>query len=229
MDVEADRRVVLPRRGRSGAQGRARRRRGRGRALPGPAAAAYAAQPIETTPLALSMLAASEAPLPERRRQLREIGDTSLFVSGFWSDSFARARGRRRLLHRHGRLGLRRARPRRDGLDPRSLRRRVRGAGRELRPLRRRAGADQPARARRPRPIRTSSGCTLLAAERRAPSAAARLAAMGVVAAARRRRKAAVRRRRRRRTPRPSVLARLQRGLEALYRVETHARRSTRS
>jgi hypothetical protein len=49
--------------------------------------AAYAAQQIETTPLALRMLAASEAPLPERRRHLREIGDTSLFVSGFWSES----------------------------------------------------------------------------------------------------------------------------------------------
>jgi hypothetical protein len=49
--------------------------------------AAYAAQPIETTPLALRMLAATEAPLPERRRHLRDIGDTSLYVSGFWSDS----------------------------------------------------------------------------------------------------------------------------------------------
>jgi hypothetical protein len=49
--------------------------------------AGYAAQPIETTPLALRMLAASEAPLQERRRTLREVGDTSLYVSGFWSES----------------------------------------------------------------------------------------------------------------------------------------------
>jgi len=49
--------------------------------------AGYAAQPIETTPLALRMLEACDAPLPERRRYLREIGDTSLYVSGFWSES----------------------------------------------------------------------------------------------------------------------------------------------
>lgn|SRR5436190_7487507 len=49
--------------------------------------AGYAAQQIESTPLALRMLAAAEAPPPERRRQLRHIGDTSLYVSGFWSDS----------------------------------------------------------------------------------------------------------------------------------------------
>jgi hypothetical protein len=47
----------------------------------------YAVQQIETTPLALRMLAAADAPLRERRRQLRDIGDTSLYVSGFWSDS----------------------------------------------------------------------------------------------------------------------------------------------
>ena len=51
--------------------------------------AAYAAQPIEDTPIALRMLAATEAPLPQRRRQLREIGDTSLYVSGFWSEHLA--------------------------------------------------------------------------------------------------------------------------------------------
>jgi len=49
----------------------------------------YAVQQIESTPLALRMLAAAEAPLPERRRHLRHIGDTSLYVSGFWSDSLA--------------------------------------------------------------------------------------------------------------------------------------------
>jgi hypothetical protein len=47
----------------------------------------YAVQQIESTPLALRMLAAAEAPQPERRRQLRHIGDTSLYVSGFWSES----------------------------------------------------------------------------------------------------------------------------------------------
>jgi hypothetical protein len=47
----------------------------------------YAVQQIESTPLALRMLAAAEAPAPERRRHLRRIGDTSLYVSGFWSES----------------------------------------------------------------------------------------------------------------------------------------------
>ena len=49
--------------------------------------AGYAVQQIESTPLALRMLAAAEAPPPERRRHLRHIGDTSLYVSGFWSES----------------------------------------------------------------------------------------------------------------------------------------------
>jgi hypothetical protein len=50
----------------------------------------FATHPVNEEPLALKLLAAKEAPPIERRRQLREIGDTSLFVSGFWSDSFAR-------------------------------------------------------------------------------------------------------------------------------------------
>ena len=70
---------------------------------------AYASQPVDETPLALKLLAAREAAPSERRRQLREVGDTSLFVSGFWSDSFARAGGRRGLPHRRGRHRLRRA------------------------------------------------------------------------------------------------------------------------
>ena len=49
--------------------------------------AGYAVRQIESTPLALRMLAAAEAPPPERRRHLRRIGDTSLYVSGFWSES----------------------------------------------------------------------------------------------------------------------------------------------
>ena len=52
--------------------------------------AGYAAQQIESTPLALRMLAAAEAPPRERRRHLRDIGDTSLYVSGFWSESLER-------------------------------------------------------------------------------------------------------------------------------------------
>ncbi len=51
--------------------------------------AGYAAQRIEDKPLALRMLAAAEAPERERRRQLREVGDTSLYLSGFWSESLA--------------------------------------------------------------------------------------------------------------------------------------------
>jgi hypothetical protein len=50
----------------------------------------FATHPVDEEPLALKLLAAKEAPPLERRRQLREIGDTSLFVSGFWSESFAR-------------------------------------------------------------------------------------------------------------------------------------------
>jgi hypothetical protein len=50
----------------------------------------YATRPVDEQPLALKLMAAEEAAPAERRRQLREVGDTSLFVSGFWSDSFAR-------------------------------------------------------------------------------------------------------------------------------------------
>lgn len=53
--------------------------------------AGYAAQPIEDTPLALRMAAAVEAPPRERRKKLREIGDTSLYVSGFWGESLTEA------------------------------------------------------------------------------------------------------------------------------------------
>jgi hypothetical protein len=51
---------------------------------------AYATQPLDDAPLGVKMLSAFEAAPPERRRALREVGDTSLFVSGFWSESFAR-------------------------------------------------------------------------------------------------------------------------------------------
>jgi hypothetical protein len=49
--------------------------------------AAYAAQPIENRPLGLQLLQARQASPRERRSRLREIGDTSLFLSGFWGDS----------------------------------------------------------------------------------------------------------------------------------------------
>src|SRR3954464_8674128 len=49
--------------------------------------AAYAAQPIEGRPLGLQLLHAQQASPRERRTRLREIGDTSLFLSGFWGDS----------------------------------------------------------------------------------------------------------------------------------------------
>jgi hypothetical protein len=52
--------------------------------------AAYVAQPIEDRPLAIRLLDAMEASPRERRTQLREIGDTSLFLSGFWGESLGR-------------------------------------------------------------------------------------------------------------------------------------------
>ena len=51
--------------------------------------ATYAAQPIEERPLALKMLEAAEATPRARRTQLREVGDTSLYLSGFWAESLA--------------------------------------------------------------------------------------------------------------------------------------------
>jgi hypothetical protein len=51
--------------------------------------ATYAAQPIEDRPLGLKMLESADAPPRERRSQLREVGDTSLYVSGFWAESLA--------------------------------------------------------------------------------------------------------------------------------------------
>lgn len=52
--------------------------------------ATYASQPIDDEPLALKLLGALDAAPRQRREQLRQVGDTSLFVSGFWTDSFAR-------------------------------------------------------------------------------------------------------------------------------------------
>ena len=67
------------------------------------------------------------------------------------------------------------------GLDRRSVRRRVRRAGGELRPLRRRAGADQPARRHADQQPGHPAALPALAADARALDAAARLAALGVV------------------------------------------------
>jgi hypothetical protein len=50
----------------------------------------YAGQGIDDTPLALKLLGALEATPRERRLQLKEIGDTSLYVSGFWAESLER-------------------------------------------------------------------------------------------------------------------------------------------
>jgi hypothetical protein len=52
--------------------------------------ATYASQPIDESPLALKLLGAYEAAPREKREKLREVGDTSLFLSGFWAESFAR-------------------------------------------------------------------------------------------------------------------------------------------
>jgi hypothetical protein len=53
--------------------------------------AGYAAHTIESTPLALRMADAAFASPRERRKKLRGIGDTSLYVSGFWGESLEEA------------------------------------------------------------------------------------------------------------------------------------------
>lgn len=50
----------------------------------------YARQPIDDAPLALKLLEALDAAPRERRERLKEVGETSLFVSGFYQESFAR-------------------------------------------------------------------------------------------------------------------------------------------
>lgn len=52
--------------------------------------ATYANQQIDDAPLGLKLLESVSAEPRERREKLREVGDTSLFVSGFWTESFAR-------------------------------------------------------------------------------------------------------------------------------------------
>ena len=53
--------------------------------------AGYAAHPIDDKPLALRMLQSVDLEPRKRRTELRNIGDTSLYVSGFWSESLARS------------------------------------------------------------------------------------------------------------------------------------------
>ena len=53
--------------------------------------AGYAAHPIDDKPLALRMLQSVDLEPRQRRTELRNIGDTSLYVSGFWSESLARS------------------------------------------------------------------------------------------------------------------------------------------
>jgi hypothetical protein len=50
----------------------------------------YATQPIDDRPLGVMLLEAFHATPRERRELLRDVGDTSLFVSGFWADSLSR-------------------------------------------------------------------------------------------------------------------------------------------
>jgi hypothetical protein len=50
----------------------------------------FAARPLDDQALGPRLLAALEAAPTERRRQLREVGDTSLYVSGFFTESFSR-------------------------------------------------------------------------------------------------------------------------------------------
>lgn len=50
----------------------------------------YAAAPLDDTPLAFKMKEAIEASGAERRHCLRQIGDRSLFVSGFFAESLGR-------------------------------------------------------------------------------------------------------------------------------------------
>ncbi len=50
--------------------------------------ASYVSQPIESEPLGCKLLASLNASPPGVRREgLRTVGDTALFLSGFWSDS----------------------------------------------------------------------------------------------------------------------------------------------
>ena len=62
-------------------------------------------------PLALRLGRALESGGLEQRARLRNLGDFSLFMSGFFSDSLQPARRRRRLLRVDGGVRLRLAEP----------------------------------------------------------------------------------------------------------------------
>jgi hypothetical protein len=52
--------------------------------------AAFAKAPVDDQPLALKMASALYATPEERVRALKDVGDTSLYISGFFSDSLQR-------------------------------------------------------------------------------------------------------------------------------------------
>jgi len=61
------------------------------------------AEGVRLKPLAHMLAEAMEAPTAERRDQaLRRLGDVSLFVAGFFAQSFARRIRRRTAIHRRG-------------------------------------------------------------------------------------------------------------------------------
>jgi hypothetical protein len=53
---------------------------------------AFIKAPLDDQPLALKMASAAAATPDERIRHLKEVGDTSLYVSGFFADSLQRKR-----------------------------------------------------------------------------------------------------------------------------------------
>ena len=52
--------------------------------------AAFTKAPVDDEPLALKIATAANAAPDERARQLKDVGDTSLYVSGFFADSLQR-------------------------------------------------------------------------------------------------------------------------------------------
>lgn len=52
--------------------------------------ATFASTPLDDEPLALKLATCAQASPDERARHLKEVGDTSLYVSGFFADSLQR-------------------------------------------------------------------------------------------------------------------------------------------
>ena len=50
----------------------------------------FASAPIDEEPLALKLASAASAPPDERLRTLKEVGDTSLYMSGFFAEALSR-------------------------------------------------------------------------------------------------------------------------------------------